>query len=84
MKSIYQRVRAAQKKQADERLAAEYKAGETLRWARAARMAAEMRRENPLDDVLEGRAEPRTRAELDALTRSELGADFDEFEGVQS
>lgn len=77
-KSIQERVRAQIAKQDQARKAAEYKAGEHDRRSSAARFAAQARKDNRLDAVIEGRAEPRTRAELDAWTRVEFGSDFDE------
>ena len=70
-KSIQERVRAAIAKRERAERAAAYKAGESARRSAAARDAAEIRREKHLDLVLEGRAEPRTRAELLALERLE-------------
>lgn len=75
-KSIQERVRAAIAQREKAEKAAAYKAGESARRSAAARDAAEIRREKHLDLVLQGRAEPRTRAELLALERLE-GADFD-------
>lgn len=60
MKSIYARVRAAQAEAEKARKAAQYKAGEPARRSDAARTAADVRKENRLDALLTGRAEPRT------------------------
>lgn len=76
MKSIHERVRAALAAQEKARKAAEYKAGEPQRRSAAARVAAEVRKENRLDALLSGRAEPRT---LDEFRM--LGAYYDEDGG---
>jgi hypothetical protein len=70
-KSIYTRVRAAQARLDKERAAAEYKAGEYARRVRAGHLAAETRRERRIDDLLEGRAKPRTAADFRILDRAE-------------
>jgi hypothetical protein len=72
-KSIQQRVRAAIAKREKDAKAAEYKAGESARRSHSARVAAEVRKENRMDAVLSGKADPRTRAEFDALDMAEFG-----------
>lgn len=62
-KSIHERVRMARAAQEKARKAAEYKAGESQRRSDAARYAAEVRKDNRIDAVLTGRADPRTLAE---------------------
>jgi hypothetical protein len=76
MKSIHERVRAALAKQERERKAAEYKAGESARRSFAGRVAAEVRRENRTDAILNGTAEPRNAREFALLHgfESELDA----------
>lgn len=76
MKTIQERVRAQLAKAERDRKAAEYKAGESARRSTAARIAADVRKDNRLYAVLEGRAEPKTRAEIDALMR--LESDFED------
>ena len=71
-KSIQERVRAAIAKREKDAKAAEYKAGESERRSSAARFAAQARKDERLDAVISGRAEPRTRAEYDALDRAEF------------
>lgn len=66
-KSIQERVRAAQAAAAKARTAAEYKAGESARRSQGAKVAAEVRRETRLGDLLSGRAEPRTLKEYFAV-----------------
>lgn len=72
-KSIHERVRAAIAQQDAARKAAEYKAGEHERRSSASRFAAQARKDDRLDAVINGRAEPRTRAEFDALDLAEFG-----------
>jgi hypothetical protein len=72
MKTIYERVRAAQAKAEKARKAAEYKAGEPERRAAAGRFAADVRRERGIDRALEtGIA--RNRTERNALLRELVG-----------
>jgi len=71
MKSIHERIRAAQAAQDKARKAAEYKAGEGQRRSVAARQAAEVRKDNRLDALLNGRVEPRTLKEYKAMSRIE-------------
>lgn len=73
MKSIHERVRAAQAAQDKARKAAEYKAGEAARRSQAARVAADTRKERRIDDLLDGRTEPRTLAEYQMLDRADFG-----------
>lgn len=69
-KSIQERVRAAiAKREKDEQRAA-YKAGESERRARAARISAEIRRERRDSDIMHGRAEPRNGREDDLQFRA--------------
>lgn len=65
MANIYERVRAQIAKQDKARKAAEYKAGEHERRSRGARIAAEVRRENRDQGIIEGRIEPRNQREDD-------------------
>lgn len=71
MKSIHERVRAAQAAQEKARKAAEYKAGESQRRSDAARVAADVRKDNRLDALLSGRSEPRTLKEYQTVARLE-------------
>lgn len=70
-KSIYERVRAEQATREKARKAAEYKTGESQRRSDAARVAADVRKDNRLDALLSGRAEPRTLKEYQTVARFE-------------
>lgn len=72
MKSIYERVRAAQAKAEKARKAAEYKAREPERRAAAGRFAADVRRERGIDRARETGV-ARNRAEREALLRDLVG-----------
>jgi len=71
-KSIHERVRAAQAAADKARKATEYKAGESQRRATAARYAADVRKDKRIDDLLAGRAQPRTAEEFRVLDRAEF------------
>lgn len=75
-KSIHERVRAAIAKREAAAKAAEYKAGEHQRRSSAARFAAQAHKDDRLDAVIDGRAEPRTREELEAFDRLMFGPEF--------
>lgn len=74
-KSIHERARAAIAAREKARKAAEYKAGEAQRRSDAAKFAAQVRKDNRIDAVIEGRAEPRTSAEQVMLDRMDFGVD---------
>lgn len=74
-KSIQERVRAAQAAQDKARKDAEYKAGEAARRSAAARYGAQVRKDNRIDTVIDGRVEPRTAEEFRILDRVEFGDD---------
>lgn len=71
MKSIQERVRAAQAAQDKARKALEDKAGAPERRSQAARFAAQVRKDNRIDAVIEGRVMPRNAEEFRALDRAE-------------
>jgi hypothetical protein len=77
-KSIHERVRDAIAKREREAAQAEYKAGESARRSRAAKVAAEVRSENRLDRVLRHEIDPTNRREREALDRQDygIGEDF--------
>lgn len=68
-KSIQERVRATQAARERAQKLAEYKAGAAQRRSDAARYAAQVRKDNRIDAVIAGDAEPRTRAEQAILDR---------------
>jgi hypothetical protein len=72
-KSIHERVRAAVAKREQDAKRAEYKAGESQRRSRAARVAAKVRAENRFDRVLRHELEPANRREQEALDRQDYG-----------
>lgn len=65
-KSIHERARAAIAAREKARKAAEYKAGEPARRSVAARMSAQVRKDNRIDAIIAGRVIPRNACE-DAL-----------------
>ncbi len=73
MKSIQERVRAQLAAQEKAAKAAEYKAGESARRSMGARVAADVRKENRIDAILDGRIEPRTRDEFAIAYHAEFG-----------
>lgn len=77
-KSIVERVRAAQAAQEKARKAAEYKAGEPQRRSAAARVGTQVRRDNRIDALVDGRAEPRTAEEFRIRDRVDFGDMGDE------
>lgn len=87
MKSIRERVRAAQAAQDKARKDAEYKSGESARRSQAARYAAQTRKDNRIVAVLDGHAQPRTAEEFRMLDRVEFSdgelAERDDFEALQ-
>lgn len=72
-KSIYTRVREAQARADREREAAEYRAGAHERRVRAGRLAAEIRKDQHIDSLIEGTVEPRTATDFAILDRAEYG-----------
>jgi hypothetical protein len=81
MKSIQDRVRAAQAAQDKARKLAEYQEGAAERRSQAARFAAQTRKDNRVDALIDGRAEPCTLAEAE-ISDGEL-AERDDFEALQ-
>lgn len=68
-KSIHERVRAKIAAQEKARQALVYKAEEHARRSQAARVVAEVRRERRINDLLDGRVEPRNSKEFEILGR---------------
>lgn len=85
MTSIYERVRRELARQDKARKAAEHKQGEHARRSAAARISAEIRRENRDDQIISGHAMPRNAREDELQFRAcvDLGIEED-FEWVQS
>lgn len=78
MSNIYQRVRKAQAKLEAARKAAEYKAGESLRRSRAARLAADIRREARDEAIIRGDVMPRNDREDDLQWRALFGVETED------
>lgn len=77
-KSIQERVRAAQAAQDKARKALEDKASAPERRSQAARFAAQVRKDNRVDALIDGREEPRTAAEFRLIDCAEIGEAFDD------